>query len=93
MEVVDKVIIFTLSIPQREKQSNGIDLKFKSIIFPNGTNDKEPARQCRRHKRRGFSSWIPWTEESGELRSVGSQRVRYDLATKTMTTLAACYVS
>ena len=25
---------------------------------------------------------IPWTEESGELQSMGSQRVRHDLATK-----------
>ena len=25
---------------------------------------------------------IPWTEEPGELQSLGSQRVRYDLATK-----------
>ena len=25
---------------------------------------------------------IPWTEESGGLQSVGSQRVRYDLETK-----------
>ena len=25
---------------------------------------------------------IPWTEEPGELQSMGSQRVRYDLATK-----------
>ena len=32
---------------------------------------------------------IPWIEESGELRSVGLQKVRYVLATKTMT-LAAC---
>ena len=25
---------------------------------------------------------IPWTEESGPLQSMGSQRVRYDLVTK-----------
>ena len=25
---------------------------------------------------------IPWTEESGELQSMGSQRVRHDLATE-----------
>ena len=30
-----------------------------------------------------YSSWeIPWTEESGGLQSMGSQRVRYDLVTK-----------
>ena len=31
--------------------------------FPGGTSGKEPACQCRRHKRWGFSSWvgeIPW---------------------------------
>ena len=31
--------------------------------FPGGTSGKEPARQCRRHKRRWFDSWvrkIPW---------------------------------
>ena len=31
----------------------------------------------------GFLAWrIPWTEEPGGLHSTGSQRVRYDLATK-----------
>ena len=30
-----------------------------------------------------YSSWeIPWTEESGGLQSMGSQRVRYDLVTR-----------
>ena len=31
--------------------------------FPGGTSVKEPACQCRRHKRFGFNSWvrkIPW---------------------------------
>ena len=28
---------------------------------------------------------IPWTEEPGGLQSMGSQRVRYDLATKQQT--------
>ena len=31
--------------------------------FPSGTNGKEPARQCRRLRRRGFHPWvrkIPW---------------------------------
>ena len=33
------------------------------LDFPGGTNGKEPARQCRRHKRCKFNSWvgeIPW---------------------------------
>ena len=29
---------------------------------------------------------IPWTEEHGGLQSMGSQRVRHDLVTKTITT-------
>ena len=31
--------------------------------FPGGTSGKEPACQCRRHKRHGFDPWvgkIPW---------------------------------
>ena len=31
--------------------------------FPDGTSSKEPACQCRRHKRRRFNPWIgkiPW---------------------------------
>ena len=34
-----------------------------SVGFPVGTSSKEPACQCRRHKRRRFSPWvgkIPW---------------------------------
>ena len=26
--------------------------------FPGGASDKEPACQCRRHKRCGFNSWV-----------------------------------
>jgi len=26
--------------------------------FPGGASDKELACQCRRHKRRGFDSWV-----------------------------------
>ena len=32
-------------------------------MLPSGTSGKEPACQCRRHKRRGFDPWvrkIPW---------------------------------
>ena len=31
--------------------------------FPGSSGGKEPARQCRRHKRHGFNPWvrnIPW---------------------------------
>ena len=67
--------------------------------FPGGTIHKEPACQCRRHKRHGFDGemathssilgWrIPWTEEPGGLLSIGSHRVRCnwsDLAPSTST--------
>ena len=26
--------------------------------FPDSASGKEPARQCRRHKRHGFNSWV-----------------------------------
>ena len=60
------------------------------IGLPGGTSGKEPTCQCRRHKRNGSGrspggghtthssilAWrIPWTEESGGLQSMGSQRV------------------
>ena len=28
------------------------------VAFPGGTSDKEPACQCRRHKRCGFDPWV-----------------------------------
>ena len=37
-----------------------------SVGFPGGTSGKEPACQCRRHKRFGFDPWlrkIPWRRE------------------------------
>ena len=58
--------------------------------FPGGISSKEPACQCRRHKRcigripwrnthSNILAWrIPWTEEPGGLQSMGSQRVRHD---------------
>ena len=59
--------------------------------FPGGTSGKEPAWQCRRHKRLGFNpleegrathfilAWrIPLEEEPGGLQSIGSQRVGHD---------------
>ena len=58
--------------------------------FPDGASGKEPACQCRRHKRLWFDPWIgkileegmathswriPWTEEPGRLESIVWQRV------------------
>ena len=42
----------------------GIDID--NVGFPGGTSGKEPARQCRRHKRHGFNPWIgkvPWRKK------------------------------
>ena len=62
--------------------------------FPGGANGKEPACQCRRGKKYGFDPWVPgrrarqptpafllritWTEEPGEIQSMGSHRVGHD---------------
>ena len=38
-----------------------VDIKYEG--FPGGASGKEPACQCRRHKRLGFNPWIrkiPW---------------------------------
>ena len=56
--------------------------------FPGGASAKEPACQCRRHKRleegivthSSILAWrIPWREEPGGLQSTGVQKVREDL--------------
>ena len=36
---------------------------------------------------------IPWTEEPGELQSIGSQRVRHDLATEQQQLFASVFLS
>ena len=55
--------------------------------FPGGSGGKEPACQCRRHKRRGFNPWVGKIlgvgnsnplQYSGGLQSIGSQKVGYD---------------
>ena len=77
--------------------------------FPGGARGKEPACQCRRHKKCSLNPWIgkipeserspdredpleegmathssifiwriPWTEEPGELQSIGLQRVGHN---------------
>ena len=30
---------------------------YNATVFPGGTSGKEPAGQCRRHKRQGFEPW------------------------------------
>ena len=60
--------------------------------FPGGASGKEPACQCRRHKRHRFDPLeeglaihssilarrIPWTEEPGRLQSMESQRAGHN---------------
>ena len=50
--------ILTVSCWEKLNRNQSPDLG-----FPGGTSAKEPACQCRRHKRRGFDPWvgkIPW---------------------------------
>ena len=51
---------------------------------------------CFMHLHRTCTAWrIPWTEKSGYLQSVGSQRIRYDWATYTFTSLSywcSCFI-
>ena len=35
-----------------------LDVLYLHMGFPGGTSGKEPACQCRRHKRRGFDPWV-----------------------------------
>ena len=63
-------------------------------FFPDGTSGKEPACQCRGHKRHSFNLWVgkilwrrEWQptlvflpRESHRQKSLGSQRVGYDSA-------------
>ena len=57
------------SHPRRLSQSSFIlviSLIHASVGPPSGTNGKEPACQCRRHKRLGFNPWvwkIPWSRK------------------------------
>ena len=69
-----------------------------SLVFPGGSAVKNPTdkqetwvpslgwedpQENEMANHSSILAWeIPWTEESGELQSMGSQRVRHDLATK-----------
>ena len=58
-------------------QGTPLDLRNPILISPTGTPEKEMANHC------GILAWrISWTEETGRLQSMGSQRVRDDLVTK-----------
>ena len=56
-----------LRVPWTARISNQSILKeSNSECFPGGASGKEPACQCRRHKRCGFDPWvgkIPWRRE------------------------------
>ena len=48
-----------LRVPWTTRISNQSILKeSNSECFPGGASDKEPACQCRRHKRSGFNPWV-----------------------------------
>ena len=50
-----------------------LDLRDPILIFPMGALEKEMATHS------SILAWrISWTEEPGELQSLGSQRVRHD---------------
>ena len=44
-----RILLFDQKIILKERHIQG---------FPGGTSGKEPACQCRRHKRRGFDPWV-----------------------------------
>ena len=53
----------TYVTPRPMKAGKHIPKTQGKSCFPGGTNGKESACQCRRHKRRGFDPWvgkIPW---------------------------------
>ena len=43
------------------------------LSFPGGANGKEPACQCRRHKRHGFSPWVRRILAGVQLQQPGNQ--------------------
>ena len=48
--------------------------------FPGGTNGKESACQCRRHKRRWFNVWVWKTPEVGNIFLPGKSNGQKSLA-------------
>ena len=65
IHMVNKMVCITLILIFLEENWGLEDLSDSKVIdgFPGGASDKEPACQCRRHKRRGFDPWIkkiPW---------------------------------
>ena len=60
-----KWILFS-SVPVSRRNNGNFSSFCRSLCFPGGTSGKEPACQCTRDKRCGFSSWvgkIPWRRE------------------------------
>ena len=50
---------------------SGAHINKEHFYVPGGTSGKEPACQCRRHKRCGFNPWvrkIPWRRNGNPLR-------------------------
>ena len=76
----------------KKKKANALLIRcvYVSRRLPGGTSGKEPACQCKRHKRPGFDTWvgkIPWRrtwqptavflpgESHGQRSSVGATRL------------------
>ena len=57
--------------------------------FPELQTDSLPAEPQMANHSSTFTWKIPWTEESGRLQAMGSQRVRYDCATSLSFSLSA----
>ena len=76
----------TLPRPDTKRAEGYTQNKFTP--YPGGSEVKNPpAKQREGNATHSIVlAWeIPWTEEPGGLQSMGSQRVRYDLVTKTTT--------
>ena len=83
---------------EEASDGDNIPTTYRKRGLPGRLSGKEPPRQCRKRgfdpwvemipwrRKQTHSSIlpckIPWTEETGGLQSLGSQRVGHDLATK-----------
>ena len=69
-------------LPEENKNTNSkryMHLNVQSWGFPGGASGKEPACQCRRHKRWGFNPWdwkIPWRRKWQPTKRVTKSQTR-----------------
>ena len=58
-----------------------MSLFWHHLVFPSGTSGKEPACQCRRHKKCGFNCWVrklPWTKKMATPSRILAWRIPVD---------------